>query len=235
MQPKIYYEDKDILVCLKPAGIATQTARMADRDMVSLIKNYLVRQGSPRNPYLGVIHRLDQPVGGLLVFAKNKRSAASLSHQSGGEEAHKEYLALCLGHLPAKEAVLVHYLKKDKAAGRAIITDEQDKEGKRAELSYRTEALEESASLLRIRLKTGRFHQIRAQLSAIGHPLLGDKKYGNPESEQESAARQIATTALLACSLGFNHPVTGKRMEFVMNGEDLPQWCRRESRKPEGR
>lgn len=233
MQFKVYYEDKDILVCLKPAGIAVQTARMADQDMVSLIKNYLVQQGSLRDPYLGVIHRLDQPVGGLLVFAKTKKAAAALSRQIGGEGAHKEYLALCFGHLPAKEGTLIHYLKKDKAAGKALITKEQDKEGKRAQLSYCTKASLAGCSLLRIQLKTGRFHQIRAQLSAVGNPLLGDKKYGNPESEKESAAQGISSVALLACSLSFQHPSTGKRMEFTIDREDLPKWCRRENQKPE--
>ncbi len=233
MQFKIYDEDEDILVCLKPVGLAVQTARMAEQDMVSLIKNYLVQQGAGRDPYLGLIHRLDQPVGGLLVFAKGKKAAASLSRQMGKEGVHKEYLALCLGHLPSPEGTLVHYLKKDKASGKALITNEQDKEGKRAELSYCTKAVWENCSLLRIRLKTGRFHQIRAQLSAAGHPLLGEKKYGNQESQQKSAARGITSVALFACRLGFCHPSTKKRMEFIVDREDLPQWCQRDNQKPE--
>ncbi len=232
MQLNLYYEDKDILVCFKPAGVATQTSRMADRDMVSLVKNYLVQKGSPRDPYLGVIHRLDQPVSGLLVFAKNKRAAAALSHQLGKEAAHKEYLALCWGRPLQEEGALVHYLKKDKAAKRAVVTSEQDKEGKRAELIYQVEGLEakcqSSSTLLRIRLKTGRFHQIRAQLSAIGHPLLGDRKYGNEESEQKAGEQGITSVALCACSLGFKHPFTGEQMEFTLKREDLPLWDKRQ-------
>lgn len=228
MQLKVYYEDKDILVCLKKAGIATQTCDLRQQDMVTLVKKYLVQQkGSERDPYLGLIHRLDQPVSGLLVFAKNKCSAARLSRQLSGEEAHKEYFALCAGTFSESEGRLVHYLKKDRMTRLAQVTDGQDIQGKRAELLYQVKTRQEECTLLRIQLITGRFHQIRAQLSAAGHPLLGDRKYGNSESERISLVKEINTVALCACRLSFVHPTGGKNMDFLINREDLPKWCKR--------
>lgn len=227
MSLKILYEDGHILVCVKPSGIATQTAKATAQDMVSLIKNYLVQKGASRNPYLGVVHRLDQPVSGLLVFAKTQKAAAALSKQLQEETANKEYLALCLGHLPHSEGKLTHYLKKDKASNLAVVTGDWDKEGKYAQLSYRVEDQRENSSLLSIRLKTGRFHQIRAQLLAIGNPLLGDRKYKTEESEKESLRQQIHSVALCANRLTFTHPITGKQMDFTLDREDLPLWYER--------
>ena len=223
MEIKILYEDKNMLICLKPVGVATQTSRPADQDMVSLMKNYLARQEALKDPYLGVIHRLDQPVSGILVFTKTKQAAASLSKQ----EMNKEYLALCYGMPPEEEKTLIHYLKKD--GHLATITDEWDKEGKRAELTYRMEEKRENSAVLRIWLKTGRFHQIRAQLSAIGHPLLGDRKYSLPESEAESRCRGINSVALCACGLGIIHPITKEKMKFTLDREDLPLWYSEET------
>lgn len=227
---KILYEDEHILVCVKPVGIATQTAKLAAQDMVSLIKNYLVQKGFPRNPYLGIVHRLDQPVSGILVFAKTKEAAAGLSRQLKDEAAGKEYLALCLGRLPRQEGEFVHYLKKDKAAGMAVVTKQEDKEGKQAVLSYHVEREEENSTLVRIRLKTGRFHQIRAQFLAAGYPLLGDGRYKTAESEGESCRRNIRSVALCAVSLSFDYPIADKkrpvpeRMNFTLDKEDLPAW-----------
>lgn len=236
MQPKILYEDEQILVCVKPAGTATQTAKTASQDMVSIIKNYLVQKGSLRDPYLGIVHRLDQPVSGILVFGKTKTAAAELGRQLQGDEAGKEYLALCLGKLQKEEGTLVHYLKKDKLTGLAVVTDEKDREGKRAELSYAVEEKRENATLVRIRLKTGRFHQIRVQFLEAGHPLLGDKKYKTAASEEESRKQQLQSVALCAVSLSFKYPKTGSRrgkgsakaavkeMNFTLDREDIPSW-----------
>ena len=227
MNIKLAYEDEHILVCVKPPGIATQTAKTTVQDMVSLIKNYLVQKGASRNPYLGVVHRLDQPVSGLLVFAKTQKAAAALSKQLQGEAANKEYLALCLGHLPSPEGKLIHYLKKDRISNQAVVTGAQDKEGKYAELSYRAEEYGNNSSLLSVRLKTGRFHQIRAQFLAAGNPLLGDRKYKTEESEKESLRQQIGSVALCANGLSLIHPITGKQMNFTLDREDLLLWYKR--------
>ena len=225
MNYKIIFEDKDVLVCYKPPGIATQTRSLGQQDMVTLLKNYLSKTGSPRDPYLGLIHRLDQPVSGLLVFAKNKKAASDLSLQLQKQEDssfHKEYIAICAGIPERKEDTLVHYLGKNDAAGLAIVEERVDnrKENKLARLSFKVlKELEESA-LVSITLDTGRFHQIRAQFSYIGHPLLGDRKYGNDLSSRLAYEKGLRSVALCACRLTFIHPSTKESMTFHYT----PEW-----------
>ena len=224
MYPTILQEDEHILVCVKPVGLAVQTARPAQQDCVSILKNHISRQSPGSAPYLAVVHRLDQPVSGVLVFAKTKQAAADLSHQLGQGIAHKEYYALCAGVPEEKQGELIHRLGKDPVSGKAVVFPADDEKGKQARLIY--EVIEEKAGcgLLRIQLLTGRFHQIRAQLSAAGHPLLGDFKYGNAESVSLSKERSLCHPALCARRLVFTHPATGKTMEITMPKEDTPGW-----------
>ena len=224
MQAKILYEDTDILVVHKPAGLAVQTAHIGQQDVESELKNYLAGQGPA--PYLGMIHRLDQPVEGLLVFAKNGKSAAALSKQLQSRNFCKEYLAAVCGSPKPAESELTDYLLKEK--GRALVSDAGQsipKEAKRAVLRYRVEERSVTAageiSLLRVWLETGRFHQIRAQLSHAGFPILGDNKYGNEASGQVSGALGIRHTALCACRLTFSHPVSGQELEYTVNPENI--------------
>lgn len=235
MKLKVIYEDKDIIICFKPAGIASQTAGISGQDMVSIIKNYFVKAGAEKNPYLGVIHRLDQPVSGLLVFAKNKKSAAALSKQIQGGNANKDYIALCYGRFQEKKGTLIHYVKKDEKIKSACAVSEQEylqkkkqnediSSYKKAILGYEVAAEYEDASLVKIHLQTGRFHQIRVQFSACGHSLLGDVKYGTSESKQVSALKRITKVALCAYRLVINHPSGGKKMEFLLAQEDMPDW-----------
>lgn len=217
---KVIYEDRDILVCFKPAGVATQTASFGEPDMVSLVKNYLAKQRGEKNPYLGLVHRLDQPVSGILVFGKNKKASTVWMKE-------KEYYALCLGVPVDKEGMLKHYLWKNPASKKAEVSREkplQNKEAKEAILSYEVEKEGQEVSLVKIKLDTGRFHQIRAQFSAIGNPLLGDRKYGSEESIALSKEKGIKTIALCAWHLKFIHPVTKKEMEFYLGKENLPSW-----------
>ncbi|MGN1147299.1 MAG: RluA family pseudouridine synthase, partial [Lachnospiraceae bacterium] len=204
-------EDKDIIVVHKPAGIAVQTARIGQVDVVSELKNYL------HQPYLGIIHRLDQPVEGVLVFGKTKEAAAGLSRQLAGDDFCKEYLAVVCGQPDAGRHRLVDYLGKED--GRAVIMEEVSQDGKKAVLYYecqRTKVIQDGTlSLLQIRLETGRFHQIRAQLSHAGFPILGDSKYGNAESCDMAKRLGIRNTALCACRLRFVHPVSKKKMEVT--------------------
>lgn len=223
MQTKILYEDKDILVVHKPAGLAVQTAHIGQQDVESELKNYLAGQNAP--PYLGIIHRLDQPVEGLLVFAKNGRAAAALSKELQSRNFCKEYLAVVCGSPKPEEKELLDYLLKQQ--GRALVLNEGQsipKEAKRAVLRYKVEKRRESAAgeiaLLRVWLETGRFHQIRAQLSYAGFPILGDSKYGNEASGQAAGMLGIKHTALCACRLLFCHPVNGKEMEYTVNPEN---------------
>ena len=196
----ILYEDKEIIVCHKAAGIAVQSARIGMPDMESTLKNYLVAKNPGKMPYLGVVHRLDQPVEGVLVFAKNKKAAAGLTGQITSGSDTK-------GHLE-------DYLKKNgKTNTSAVVTPETDG-AKKAVLDY--EVLNEVSDertltgkriLVRIQLGTGRHHQIRVQMAHAGMSLLGDRKY-NPE---DSSGLPLG---LCSCHLVFRHPVTGKKLEF---------------------
>ena len=241
MELNVIYEDKDILVCFKPAGVATQTAKLSGQDMVSLLKNYLAKKENIKNPYVGVIHRLDQPVSGLLVFAKNQKAAASLSKQIQDDNANKDYIAMCSGILDEKSGELTHYIRKDSLTKLAKVVDEKSylkmqeehikfssKEEigsyKKAILAYEVEKETEDSSVIKVHLQTGRFHQIRAQFSCIGHSLLGDAKYGTPASRELSMKKRINKIALCANHLTLKHPVTGKEMEFVLEEKYLPQW-----------
>ena len=236
MSLNIIYEDKDIVVCFKPAGVATQTASLSSQDMVSLIKNYLAKQTKEKSPYVGVIHRLDQPVSGLLVFAKNQKAAASLSKQIQDGNANKDYIACCAGILEEKSGELTHYIMKDSATKLAKALDEKSftkmREEKKEEstaykkaiLTYEVEREAEDSSIIKVHLQTGRFHQIRAQFSNIGHSLLGDAKYGTNVSRELSMKKRISKIALCANHLVLKHPATGKEMEFTLDKEYLPKW-----------
>lgn len=307
MKTEIIYEDANILVCYKPAGLPVQTAKVGQMDMVSELKNYL------HSAYLGIIHRLDQPVEGLLVFAKDTKSAAKLSACLQKGTLNKQYYGVISGKPSASGGELVDYLKKEK--DRAVVVTEAYQEAKsgntdrrnpggtknkmnaasnavstrdktnaasktvsrrndqaaiensvqQAVLQYqvmknryfqeeqyqapfnivstagaikdhngteaqkqeqealpvgRTEKVENpedkgaAVSLLDIHIDTGRFHQIRAQLSHAGMPLLGDSKYGNEESLLVSRQLAVRNVALCAYKIEFLHPVTGERKVF---------------------
>lgn len=206
-KPNILYEDRQILVALKEAGVAVQSASIGQRDMESMLKTYLASKSEERIPYLGIVHRLDQPVEGIVVFARTKKAAAALGGQLTADSMEKCYLAVVEKKLsPGHEDVLRHFLKKEKQL--AAVADPSDRQAKEARLSYRVLASAEDKSLLFIRLDTGRFHQIRCQLSHEGMPVAGDVRYGGTKG----AGRGIA---LCAWKLSFCHPRTGKRMTFV--------------------
>ena len=224
MTLNIIYEDKDILVCFKPAGVATQTASVSQQDMVSLIKKYLGKQGG-KAPYVGIIHRLDQPVSGLLVFAKNPQAAAELSRQIQNGIANKHYIAFCEGGPEKKQGTLIHYIRKNSMTKLAEISSKEAQgEYKKAVLDYEVEKELEDASIIKVHLQTGRFHQIRAQFSFIGNPLLGDTKYGTNTSKELSMRRKINKVALCAYRLVLKHPGTGKTLEFTLDEKYLPEW-----------
>lgn len=213
MQTQIVYEDEAVLVIRKPAGLATESAGIGQKDVVSELKNYVAKKNPGKMPYLGVVHRLDQPVEGLLVFAKTKKAAENLTAQLGKGTLKKEYLAVVCGKVPENTGRLVDYLAKEK--GMAVVRDTADPQAKKAVLTYTKKAETEELTLLAVQIETGRFHQIRAQLSHAGFPILGDEKYGSEESKELSREKKIRFTALCAASLSFRHPVTGKTMAFT--------------------
>lgn len=229
MQTQIVYEDEAVLVIRKPAGLATESAGIGQKDVVSELKNYVAKKNPGKMPYLGVVHRLDQPVEGLLVFAKTKRAAENLTAQLGKGTLKKEYLAVVCGKVPENTSRLVDYLAKEK--GMAVVREAADAQtekaadpkvkqaadpqAKKAVLTYTKKAETEKFTLLAVQIETGRFHQIRAQLSHAGFPILGDEKYSSEESKELSREKKIRFTALCAASLSFRHPVTGKVMMFT--------------------
>lgn len=230
---RILHEDSDIIVCHKPAGIATQTARVGQADMVSEISNYLAAKkegAAEKSPYVGVVHRLDQPVEGILAFARNKAAAADLSRQAAGEEMKKEYLALVCGKNLERQGELADYLLKDGKTNTSRVVPPEVKGAKLARLSYEilwedlSEEEDDSRGLFRIALSkiclhTGRHHQIRVQMANAGMPILGDRKYGGQAAIALAEKLGVRETALCAYRLAFIHPKTGKRMQFEIEPE----------------
>ncbi|MBD5551749.1 MAG: RluA family pseudouridine synthase [Lachnospiraceae bacterium] len=206
----IVYEDEDILVCRKPAGLATQSARVAAPDLVSELKNYLAQKNES---YLAVIHRLDQPVEGLLVFAKNKTAAEKLNEQLRKNEFNKVYYAVAFNQPPVQEGMLEDYMIKDGSRAKIVTADTPG--AKKAALHYKLIAIEKGRSLYEVRLETGRFHQIRAQMAHAGMPLLGDKKYADAAIQIYSEMHGIKNVALCAYKLKLIHPRSGEEMLFV--------------------
>lgn len=223
---QILYEDNDLIVCYKPAGMAVQTARVGQRDMVSEIAAYLAQ--SVRNsgsPYVGIIHRLDQPVEGILVFAKNPKAAGKLSRQMAENKTEKYYYAVISAYrLPGWskqpestiKGTLADYLCKDGKTNTSTIVSKEQKDAKRAKLFYEIcdWAAEEEIALAKIKLVTGRHHQIRVQMSHAGMSLLGDYKYADEETKKLSERLGQKQVALCAYEISFLHPATGKQMRF---------------------
>ena len=208
MNFNILYEDEDIIVCYKPTGVSVQTSKLGEQDMVSLLKNHL------KGGYVAVIHRLDQPVEGVLVFAKTPFAAKELSKGLQGAGFGKYYKAILWGIPKEDSKILEDYLVKDGRTNTSRACSANEKDAKKAVLHY--EVLEKGKDgdkdicLVKVKLETGRHHQIRVQMANMGCPIWGDAKY-NTMAMQDRRFRQIA---LCAYRLEFVHPKTKKRMEF---------------------
>lgn len=211
MDINILYEDEYIIVCEKPAGVATQTKRLGQADMESLLKNY--RAGKGETPYIGVVHRLDQPVRGVMVFAKTKEAAANLSRQVQSKMADKFYYAMTDGIPEKKKGTLEDYLLRDGKTNTSKVVGKTTEGAKLARLDYEVLAQNKTNAILRVQLDTGRHHQIRVQLSNAGMPIAGDTKY-NFKAAMERGQYGLA---LCAYKIGFKHPKTHKKMEFEIS------------------
>ena len=208
----ILYEDNHIIVVEKPINILSQKDLTNDPDMLSIIKEYLkVKYQKPGNVYLGLVHRLDRVVGGVMVFAKTSKAARRLSDDIRNNKIHKIYLAVCHGKIK-KSATLKDYIKKESDFKSVITTKE---EGKIAILNYELIDYnkEKDLSLVKINLQTGRHHQIRCQFNNINHPLVGDKKYGHDN---------FSNIGLYAYQLSFTHPVKKENMTFTYIPNHFP-------------
>lgn len=217
MTPDILFEDPDIIVCRKPSGVPTQSSRIGSPDMVSILKNH-IHKNSPQKqpPYLAVIHRLDQPVEGLLVFAKTPAAAKNLNKQLTEYGFGKHYRALLDGIPDRLEGDLENHLIKDSKTNSSRVCSANIPGAKRALLHYKVVETRPPYALADIILKTGRHHQIRVQMAHMGTPIVGDKKYGSTQKSPSA----IRTLQLFACRLTFYHPRTNEHMEFHL---DTPQ------------
>lgn len=220
MNYKIIYEDKDIIVCHKMAGFPVQTGKIGALDLVSELKNYVSK--NEKNSYIGVVHRLDQPVEGLIMFAKNQKAAGILSKQLTGGFMNKCYYAVVSGIPNCEKMLLTDYLIKDAKTNTSSVTSQE--KGKESSLEFtlmKQKKIEENGyALLDIHLLTGRHHQIRVQMANAGYALLGDKKYGNDISRKLSDRLNVKHVALCAYKLRFIHPMTKKKMEFCIQPEN---------------
>lgn len=205
----VLYEDNHLLVVEKPVNILSQGDNTNDKDMVNLLKAYLKEKyNKPGNVYLGLVHRLDRPVGGAMVFAKTSKAASRLSEQVRNKTFKKTYRAVINGKMRKQSDTLKDYLYKNKKTNMVSVVSESHKDSKYSELSYETLAFKDKMSLVQIDLKTGRPHQIRVQFASRNNPLVGDQRYG----KNSKVGQQIA---LWSYKIEIVHPVTKEKIEFV--------------------
>ncbi len=213
MNIEILFEDPHLLVCVKPPKVPSQKDPSGDLDMLTFLKEHL-KKAYPKaaDPYVGLIHRLDRPVGGIMVFGKTKEATAHISKQMTTKTFKKRYLAVTTGIPQAASGVMTHMLYRVASKNISKVVDKEKKGAKRAVLAYETLETSEANgwALLDVDLNTGRHHQIRVQLSHEGYAIWGDTKY-NDAYKQVHKWYQIA---LWSYSIAFNHPKTGKPMHF---------------------
>ena len=203
---EILYEDNHIIVVHKPQGVPSQEDSSGDKDMLTMVKEYIKEKyNKPGNVFVGLVHRLDRPTGGVMVFAKNSKSASRLSEQIANGEMDKTYFAIVNGNIASASGRLVNYLKKDEKQNKVAVVPQTEQGAKKAELSYNVLARKDNLSLVKVKLHTGRGHQIRVQFANIKHSLVGDNKYGKAEKVMLN---------LYAVELAFNHPTTKQKMVF---------------------
>ena len=250
---KILYEDRDIIVCVKEPGVPTQSDKSRDMDMVNMLRNYVNTSGLggikvAGIPYIGLVHRLDRPVGGIMVFAKNAEALKVLNQQLSGKEICKSYVAIAMIDDKKKLQDIMNQkpndiqfdsiyndkalspwinvknnLFKDGKTNLSMIVDDNNRNGKKAELYYRIIGVGNrevgskciDTCMLEVQLLTGRHHQIRVQMAGEGFPLMGDLKYNKTYAKEFGVATYGKLVALYSYHLEFLHPRTKKKMEYV--------------------
>lgn len=216
---KVIYEDNHIIVVEKTPNIPSQSDKTGDEDMLTIIKQYIKEKyNKPGNVYLGLVHRLDRPVGGVMVFAKTSKAASRLSEQVRNKTFKKEYLTIVDGKVEKEKDALEDYLLKNEKNNMSKVVKEGTKNSKYAKLDYEVLKYNEeiNLSLLKILLHTGRHHQIRVQLANFGHSICGDQKYGT-----RGRGKQIS---LWAYKLTIEHPITKEEMSFTDLPEEVGPW-----------
>ena len=205
----ILYEDNHIIVVLKPQGVPTCGDESGDDSLLEAVRRYVkVTYEKPGNVYIGLIHRLDRPTGGVMVFAKTSKAASRLAEQMRGGDFEKKYFAVLVGVPKEKHATLVNYLKKNPVNNMVYICPQTTDGAKMASLEYNILEEKGGYSLADIKWHTGRTHQIRVQMAGQGTPVYGDMRYGGENAKK-------GNLALWAYSLSFTHPVTKERLRFM--------------------
>ena len=215
----VIYEDNHIIVVEKIVNVPSQSDKTGDTDMLSMLKNYIKEKyNKPGNVYIGLVHRLDRPVGGVMVFAKTSKAASRLSNQVREKTMKKQYLAVVDGKIEKRNGTLENYLYKDERNNISKVVKPEKKGAKYAKLDYEVLGYkpDKDLSLVKVNLHTGRHHQIRLQMSNFGHSIFGDKKYWT-----RGKGKQIA---LWAYNLEFEHPVTKEKMQFSVLPENNGTW-----------
>lgn len=210
MREQILYEDNHLLVINKKAGQLVQGDKTGDESLLDTIKNFIkIRDGKPGNVFLGLVHRIDRPTSGLVIYAKTSKALSRLTQMVKNREIKKTYWAVVSKELIPHNQRLVHYLMKNEKNNKAIVFSKATEGAKEAILTYTVIKNLDNYMLLEIDLETGRHHQIRAQLSKIGTPIKGDLKYGSLRSNPDGGI------SLHARKLEFVHPVTKENIEIV--------------------
>ena len=215
----ILHEDNHIIVVLKPQNVPTCEDASKDKDLLNMVKDYImVTYNKTGNVYLGLIHRLDRPTGGVMVFAKSSKAASRLSEQLRNGDFEKRYLTVLVGTPKEERATLKHYMKKNAVNNMVYVCPATVDGAKYAELEYSVLDSKDGLSLADVRLHTGRSHQIRVQMNAIGTPVYGDMRYGGEKAKK-------GYLALWAYYLSFTHPVSKEKMVFrVQPPKDNAPW-----------
>ncbi len=217
---QVLYEDNHLIAVYKPAGVLVQGDETGDVCLMDEVKEYLKEKyHKPGDAFLGMIHRLDRPVSGIVLFAKTSKGASRLADQFRTHAVKKTYYALVLGKPFFAKGTLVHFLKKDTEKNFVSAFEEEVPDSLRAELDYEIVKEGKNTTLLKINLKTGRPHQIRVQLAALGHPIVGDVKYGLPD-EHRGVKAKAHSIALCATNLEFK---LATKDEFVKLEIPMPK------------
>lgn len=215
---QILFEDNHLLVAVKPADIPVQADASGDPDMLTMLKQYLVEKyNKPGDAYLGLVHRLDRPTGGVMMFAKTSKAAERICEAIKNGEVDKKYLAVLDGVPRYKADKLRCYLKKFSDTNTVKIVPALTEGAKYAELDYKVLCEKQGYSLVSVKLVTGRGHQIRVQMAGMGTPIVGDRRYGNGENTK-------LPMCLWATELRLNHPVSGKTMVFRVYPPEIAPW-----------
>lgn len=219
IENRILFEDNHLVVVNKKSGELSQGDKTNDITLPDLIKSYLKKKyKKPGNVYLGIIHRLDRPTSGIMVFAKTSKALSRLNHQFKLRNTKKLYWAIVEKLFPEKEGTLIHWMTRNSKKNKSKAHNKEVQNSKKAILHFKCIQYFDKYTLLEISLETGRHHQIRSQLSSCGYPIQGDLKYGAARSNKNGSI------SLISKMIEINHPIKNNRLQFTVNPEKVGIW-----------